>query len=199
MAKYFLPIFFSLIFISCNSTLQVDQEKESVNEVDSERYEIPEHHEAEHHYDPISITNFLKIPFTVATTTSENKWIKKDSIHPVTGDTLTTKTYGESIFHIFNHHYIDATILDSDLHIANDIAVGMSKKEFKSRFINFKESANEPYVNETDYVIILSLSSNLETNDRWEFSFDRDTLEMIQFDHYIDTDIGFSKEAILPQ
>lgn len=183
-------ILFAMIAWGCQNSGPLQDESDPPQRIekgDSTNYESQ---------DLMTVDEFLNSPFSVYKD-GIDQWIITDTIHPETFDTLTTEKFKESVFHYYNKEYIDATILDQELKITNEIHVGMSKADFKAAFEDFTISKNAPYVHETDYSIVMSCCSNIEMNDKWEFGFHNDTLEIIKFDHYIDTDIPFIREDVI--
>lgn len=140
--------------------------------------------------DGVTVNDFMEIPFTVMGPKNQlNEWKEKDKVYGE--DTLRTIRFKNSVFRVMNHTYIDATIYDEELKVVYDICVGMSRNEFESRFATLEENDHRPYIKKDKNTVLLSCCSDLELHDKWQFEFYKDTLDLIKFDHYVDSDLEF--------
>ncbi len=138
----------------------------------------------------ISVNDFLSAPFTVMGSGNESDvWQEKDAIYGE--DTLRSINYKASLFHVLNHEHIDATIYDKQLSLIRDIHIGITRSEFNEKFIGLKQHENNPFIFTDEHKVILRQGADADMYDQWEFVFYNDTLELIKFDHYIDTDLEF--------
>ncbi len=138
----------------------------------------------------VNVNDFMEIPFTVmGPPNSFSEWKEKDKVYGE--DTMRTIRFRNSVFRVMNHTYIDATIYDEGLTVVYDIHVGMSREEFDSRFSDLSENEHRPYVKKDKNRVTLSCCADLELHDKWQFEFYKDTLDLIKFDHYIDSDLAF--------
>ncbi len=178
--KHFFPaaLLSIAIFSGCNEAV-VDNETETPESTETENEPI----------EPLTIQSFAEMPFTLYKIGIDG-WEYSEQVNN-DGDTLRTEQFSESLFHIINSNYADATIYDSELKISNGICVGMSKENFLNTFTDF--SKEHRLVSIKEHYIQVHSSENFETSDRWEFHFHNDTIEFIKFDHYVDADYNFSR------
>ncbi len=178
---------------STNSELESPKDGEALlNPLDMVADELPEVQKG------LDVNDFVIIPFTVMGPPNQlEEWDEKDKIFG--NDTLRTIRFKNSVFRVMNHTYVDATIYDEDLILVHDIHVGMSRSEFESRFMNIEENANKPYVKKSENSIVLSCCADLELHDKWEFEFYKDTLDLIKYDHYVDSDLNFPSIETSPE
>lgn len=183
--KYFFPAFIALAttLYSCS---------ESVTENETEVPETTEETINESVPDQLTIQSFAEMPFTLYKSGMDG-WEYSEKMNQ-NGDTLRTEQFSESLFHIINSNYADATIYDSELKVSSGICVGMSKKNFLNTFSDYSEE--HKLISVKEHFIQVHSSENFETSDRWEFHFHNDTLELIKFDHYMDADYDFSEEEL---
>ena len=143
----------------------------------------------------VDVNDFMEIPFTVMGPPNQfAEWKEKDKVYEE--DTLRTIRFKNSVFRVMNHTYIDATIYDKDLKVVYDIHVGVSRAEFESRFNDLTENDHRPYIKKDEHRVTLSCCADLELHDKWQFEFYQDTLDLIKFDHYIDSDLTFPDVSI---
>jgi hypothetical protein len=181
--KYFFPVLLlgMAVFSGCNESV-VDKETDIPESTETETETI----------DPLTIQSFAEMPFTLYKSGMDG-WVYSEQVNG-DGDTLRTEQFSESLFHIINSNYADATIYDSELKVSNGICVGMSKEDFLKTFTDFSEEHS--LISVKEHYIEIHSTEDFDTSDRWEFHFHTDTLEFIKFDHYVDADYDFTEPEL---
>lgn len=190
MSKFrFSLLFLAFFLFQCNvaerETEHIDNETDSVEDVPDTTTAETEEPQGNMH-----VSEFLDMPFTL-TVKGDGNWesntkIKPNVHQPEKKDTLNTLVYNHSEVQLLNGMYLNATIQDEDILLAKQLHVGMSRTEFEKAFDELNPHRGSPYIAMEETKIIMSCCPDLDQNPVWTFGFERDTLQIILFDNYLD-------------
>lgn len=183
----FSLLFLAFIFFQCSIA---DQESEHAETEPDTTEDIPDTTTVDKTDDILRVKEFLDMPFTLSVRGSgdweSTKEIKPNMHHPDKKDTLIKLMYDHSEVQLLNGMYLNATIQDDEILLAKQLYVGMSREEFEKSFDNLKQNDDRPYISVSKKKVVMSCCKDLDQNPVWTFGFEKDTLQIILFDNYLD-------------